>query len=180
MEPGVELKSIVIENNNNNNGSHSESNVRTPTEVIHPKHNVDLEKIKKISMKQRYIARKSSYFYRKMSYGLTIPMIVMNSIMAILSGNNNSSLWLSYLTTSTFILNTIFTGLKAYLKFEEKLLYYEKEANTFEDILFAIDCGKDSNSILKMFEDAVGKKGDLVPPEYIVEEASKKFGGDIV
>lgn len=79
----------------------------------------------------------AAHLYRRYSYAITIPTILVNSTMALVYQQEpNTST--SYLVSTIFILNTVLSSLREVFKFERRAQFHIQQADSFDTLAQAL------------------------------------------
>lgn len=141
--------------------------------------------VKSIHFKSRYnqwVHLNSSYFFQRISYAITIPQILLNSVFAVANIQANGEKSVSYVVTCFLLINAFLVGIKEYLKFDKKVEYhknlasmYEKLANDIAENLSKDEYDEEIRDIISIYSDLI-LRNESLPPNRIVQKGKKIFG----
>ena len=129
--------------------------------------------------KNEWIHRKCSIFFYKCNHGLSIPTILVNSIMAVVTQVVPEQ---TYIFSSIFILNTALELFKKYFLFEKKFQEHVNLSNQFnqlatdvENLIVNPNISPDQYREIGTRYSAMTVMSNIYTPNSISEEAEEKF-----
>lgn len=135
--------------------------------------------------KAQCLHQASSYYYQKWSYAFTIPLLILNSVMAITIQKEDEIKGASTSAVITFILNSILIGIKEFFKFDKRVQFhiqqyaaYGKLANQIETKLVSTGKNEDFNLISNQYVALLEDHESLVP-DHIAKNIQEQFCNDI-
>jgi hypothetical protein len=127
----------------------------------------------------QWMHEKSSYYFQKWSFGFTIPSIIVNSVMAVLSTLTTHYPNVIYVTSTVFLLNAILTGLKEFFKFDKRVQFHIQQSTAYEKLANQIEVAFVSSNRSRSFKNLVTKYISLIEhreslvPEHISSKLDK-------
>lgn len=128
-----------------------------PNIIIDPEQKRHLEDLHSKCRLSQWMNEKASYYYQKWSYAITIPSLVVNSLMAVLSTYSGTYSNVVLVNGIVFLLNAIVVGLKEFFRFDKRVQFHMQQSELYGKLANEIEVALISSQKSKQFQDLVNQ-----------------------